>query len=249
MPPGYLVGGPPEQPVAGPDCNASCPHRFGSAIGEEGDSAGVILGHSCNYPRAVRRGGTIASQSQRPSQPWPASASAARAAAAMRPTASSPSSSGCGRSLICPTPMMTGIRAGFIVHSPFPARRPICDQSRVGRQNFRHNSLRRLAECVPCLGLILCGELAMLQAQIFNGLSAVFFISPGEVAFSGEMRNQFELCRVFDFDVRLNCANIYSASGAIEEHFDLTETQFSTRASSARRIRAAITAQTNSWSW
>ena len=60
--------------------------------------------------------------------------------------------------------------------------------------------------------------------------SAEFFISPGEVAFSAENMDQFELCRVFDFDARLNCARSYSIFGAIEDNFDLTETQFRARA-------------------
>lgn len=60
--------------------------------------------------------------------------------------------------------------------------------------------------------------------------SAEFFISPGEVAFSAEKRDQFELCRLFEFDARLNCAKYYSIFGAVEDHFELTQTQFRARA-------------------
>ena len=56
-----------------------------------------------------------------------------------------------------------------------------------------------------------------------------FLISPNEVAFSAEHPDQFELCRVFNFDARLNSAKSYSIFGSIAERFALTETQYRAR--------------------
>lgn len=56
--------------------------------------------------------------------------------------------------------------------------------------------------------------------------SAEFLISPNEVAFSDKTCAQFELCRVFNFDARLNRATSYSVFGAIKDHFYLKETQY-----------------------
>lgn len=56
--------------------------------------------------------------------------------------------------------------------------------------------------------------------------SAEFLISNNELEFSAIKGDQFELCRVFNFDARLNRASSYSVFGAVKDHFRLTETQF-----------------------
>ncbi|HVO43098.1 MAG TPA: DUF3883 domain-containing protein [Aggregatilineales bacterium] len=55
---------------------------------------------------------------------------------------------------------------------------------------------------------------------------ADFFISANEVAFAISHPDNYELCRVFDYDYASNSGRFYSVSGTLFKNLHLTPTQF-----------------------
>jgi hypothetical protein len=53
-----------------------------------------------------------------------------------------------------------------------------------------------------------------------------FLISANEVRFSMTHPDSYEICRIFQYDARLNSGRCYSIRGDITRHFRLTPTEY-----------------------